>query len=141
MVLHKRLRVISIAFYLLIMLMGQIIAIPFFCWLVYNLFAFGSIDQLFALLASVGLVMIWNNHRKIRTAKILAVDIVCFFLLISPFVWRMTEVPIGLFSYMAFIIPATLFVLFYIAALFFGCKQYVRLRRITSLKTTHKSSV
>ena len=108
--------------------MGQMIGVPFFFWLAFTLFDFGNIDQLFAFFAVVGLVTICINHNKTRTAKLLALDLLCFFLLISPLIRRMTAVPIELFNYLAFIIPTTLFVSFYIASLFFGCKQYSQLK-------------
>jgi len=110
------------------MLMGQMIALPFFFWLLFTLFDFGNVDQLFAFLAVVGLVTICINQNKTRTSKILALDLLCFFLLASPLVRRMTTVPIELFNYLAFIIPTTLFGLFYMASLFFGCRQYSQIR-------------
>lgn len=125
---QKAYRVIAIISYLLIFLMGQMIGVPFFFWLAFTLFDFGNIDQLFAFFAVVGLVTICINHNKTRTAKLLALDLLCFFLLISPLIRRMTAVPIELFNYLAFIIPTTLFVSFYIASLFFGCKQYSQLK-------------
>lgn len=108
--------------------MGQMIALPFFFWLAYTLFDFGNIDQIFAFLAVVSLVTICINHNKTRTSKVLTLDLMCFFLLASPLIRRMTAVPIELFNYLAFIIPAALFALFYMASLFFGCRQYSQLK-------------
>jgi hypothetical protein len=114
------------------MLMGQMIALPFFFWLAFTLFDFGNIDQLFAFLAVAGLVTICINHKKARTSKILTLDLLCFFLLASPLFRRMTAVPIELFNYLAFIIPTALFALFYTASLFFGCRQYSQVKRSSS---------
>jgi hypothetical protein len=100
------------------------IGIPFFFWLLIKLFDFGKIDQLFAFFAVAGLVTICLNHNKARTSRILIIDLVCFLLLASPLIRRMTAVPIELFNYLAFIVPTTLFVLFYTASLFFGCRQF-----------------
>ena len=125
---QKAYRVIAIISYLLIFLMGQMIGVPFVFWLAFTLFDFGNIDQLFAFFAVVGLVTICINHNKTRTAKLLTLDLLCFFLLMSPLIRRMTAAPIELFNYLAFIIPTTLFVSFYIASLFFGCKQYSQLK-------------
>ena len=108
--------------------MGQMIGLPFFLWLLFTMFDFGSIDQLVALLAIVGLVIICVNHSKIRTSKILMLDLVCFVLLASPLVRRMTAVSTELFNYLSFIIPTALFALFYTASLFFGCKQYSQVK-------------
>lgn len=129
---QKTYRVIAVISYLLIMLMGQMIALPFFFWLAFTLFDFGNIDQLFAFLAVAGLVTICINHKKARTSKILTLDLLCFFLLASPLFRRMTAVPIELFNYLAFIIPTALFALFYTASLFFGCRQYSQVKRSSS---------
>jgi hypothetical protein len=110
------------------MLMGQMIALPFFFWLAFTLFDFGNIDQLFAFFAVVGLVIICINHDKPRTSKVLTLDVLCFFLLSSPLIRRMTAVPLELFNYLAFIIPTVLFAMFYTASLFFGCRQYSHLK-------------
>lgn len=123
---QKVFRIVSVIFYLFIILAGQMTGVPFFFWLLFTLFNFGSVDQLFAFLAVVGLVTICINHNGVRTSKILALDLLCFLLLASPIVRRMTGVPIELFNYLAFIIPTTLFVFFYIASLFFGCRQYTQ---------------
>jgi hypothetical protein len=100
------------------------IGAPLFFWLVFTLFDFGNIDQLFAFFAVVGLAIVCMNHNKTRTAKVLKLDLLCFFLLVSPLVMRMTAVPIELFNYLAFIIPTTTFLLFYTVSLIIGCKQY-----------------
>ncbi|QKG52248.1 hypothetical protein [Hymenobacter sp. BRD67] len=110
------------------MLMGQMIALPFFSWLAFTLFDFGNIDQFFAFLAVAGLVITCINRNKIRTSKVLALDFICFFLLASPLVRRMTAVPIELFNYLAFIVPTAMFLLLYIASLFFGCRQHSQVK-------------
>jgi hypothetical protein len=99
------------------------IGVPFFFWLLFTLFQLGNIDQLFAFLAVFGLIWTFVNRSRERTARVLALDIVCFLLLASPIVRRMTAVPIELFNYLAFIIPVTLFVLFFAASLFASCRQ------------------
>jgi hypothetical protein len=118
----------AIACHLLILLKGQMIAMPLACWLIFLLFDFGNTGQVFALLAAAGLVTVCINYNKTRTAKILALDFLCFFLLASPLVKMMTGVPIQLFNYLGFIIPAALFVLFYTASLILGCRQFLKQR-------------
>ncbi len=108
------------------------IGLPFFFWLIVTVFDFGDIDQLFAFLAIVGLVTICINHNKARTKKILLLDLLCFSLLVSPLLRRMTAVPIELFNYLAYIIPTTLFVLFYAASFLFGCRQNSRIKTTSS---------
>src|ERR1700753_1988459 len=91
------------------------IGIPFFLWLLKS-FDFGHIEQLFALLAVAGLIIFLVNYNKKRTTIIVASDVLIFILLASPIAERMIVVPIGLFNYLAFIIPVTIFVIFYAAS-------------------------
>jgi len=52
----------AIISYLLITLNGWFIGLPFCVWLAITLFDFGNIDQIFALIAVVGLVLIYINR-------------------------------------------------------------------------------
>ena len=121
---YKIAKLISIVSYLLIILMGSMIGLPFFFWLLFTLFDFGNIDQLFAFLAVIGLTLTFINRNKNRTLTILLIDIICFLLLASPLVRRMTAISIEKFNYLAFIIPTTIFGLFYIFSLYFSVRQY-----------------
>lgn len=130
--LQRILKIIAITSYLLIMLMGQIIALPFFFWLAFALFDFGNIEQLFAVFAAVGLITTFITINKIRTVKLLLLDILCFLLLASPLVWRMTAVPIELFNYWCFIIPTIIFALFYAASMISGYREYSKIKTTAS---------
>ena len=57
---------------------------------------FGNPDQLFAYLGVVGLTISFIKLNSTRTFKVLLLDIICFILLASPLVRRMTAVPIEL---------------------------------------------
>jgi uncharacterized membrane protein len=118
-------RIISLVAYCVIILKGQIVGLPFLLWLAFTVFDFGNIDQLFALLAVLGLILTSRNWNKTRTLKILLVDFVCFFLLAVPVMGRLNEVPLSMFNYGAFIIPAAVFVLCYLISLAYSCKQYL----------------
>lgn len=83
---QKIFRLIAIICYLLIILNGEMIGLPFFLWLSFTLFDFGNIDQLFALFALIGLTINFINTNKERAAKILLLDIFCFLLMASPIV-------------------------------------------------------
>lgn len=131
---YKIAKLISIASYLLIILMGSMIGLPFFFWLLFTLFDFGNIDQLFAFLAIIGLTITFINRNKNRTLTVLLLDIICFLLLASPLVIRMTAIPIENFNYLAFIIPTTIFVLFYIFSFYFSVRQYFLNKKNTSIK-------
>jgi hypothetical protein len=125
----KTYKLISILSYLLIILTGQIIGLPFFSWLLFTLFDFGNIDQLFAFLAVIGLTITFINRNKTRTLTILLLDLICFILLASPLARRMTAIQIEKFNYFAFIIPTIIFVLFYFVSLYFSIRQYLQVQK------------
>ena len=129
MKLLKTFKLISVVFYLLIIAMGQMIGLPFFFWLLYTVFDFGNIDQLFAFLAIYGLTISYVTRNSTRTSKILFLDIVCFLLLASPIIRRMTVVPINLFNYLGFIIPTLTFSLFYLISIGYSIKQYLQVQK------------
>jgi hypothetical protein len=126
----KTFKTIAIISYFLIILMGDMIGLPFFVWLFLTLFSFGDLDQLFAFLAVIGLTIIFITFNSTRTFKILLLDIICFILLASPIVRRMSVVPIELFNYWAFIIPATIFWIFYIVSLSYSVRQYLQHKKV-----------
>jgi len=128
---YKIAKLISIVSYLLIILTGSMIGLPFFLWLLLTLFDFGNIDQFFAFWGVIGLTITFINLNKNRTWKILLIDIACFFLLASPLVRRMTAIPIEKFNYLAFIIPTTTFCLFYIFSLCFSFRQHFQNQKTT----------
>lgn len=89
--------------------MGQMIGLPFICWLIFTSFDFGNIDQLFAIFGVVGIVINltkWKNN--------IPLTIISFILMLSPIISRMMQVPIELFDYLAFQIPLTIFVVTYL---------------------------
>ena len=130
---YKITKLISIVSYLLIMLMGSIIELPFFVWLLFTLFDFGNQDQLFALLGVSGLIINLIILNKTRTFKLLMLDIICFLLLASPILRRLTAIPIEKFNYLTFIIPTTIFSLFYIFSLCFSVRQYFQNQKSISV--------
>ena len=105
------------------------IGIPFFWFLLLALFDFVSIDQLFAFFAAVGLTISFITMNSTRTTKVLLLDILSFALLASAIIRRLTAVPIELFNYLAFILPTTIFVVFYILSVYFSFKQYYRIQK------------
>ena len=121
----KIFRTISIVAYSVIILKGQMIGLPFLLWLAFTVFDFGNIDQLFAVSAVLGLILIFRNWNKTRTQKILFVDFGCFLLLAIPILGRLNAVPLAMFNYGAFIIPTAAFVLCYLISLVYSCKQYL----------------
>lgn len=126
---QKLFKILAIVSYLLIILMGQMIGIPFFFWILFKLLEFWSIDQLFAFFAVIGLIISFPTMNSLRTKKILLLDILSFMLLASPIIWRLTAVPIELFNYLAFIIPTVIFAVFYLVSIYFSIRQYLQLKK------------
>jgi hypothetical protein len=92
--------------------MGQMIGLPFVCWLIFTSFDFGNIDQLFAILGVIGIVINltkWKNN--------IPLTIISFILMLSPIISRLVQVQIELFDYLAFQIPLTIFVVMYLTFL------------------------
>lgn len=120
----KTFKFIAIFSYLLIILAGEMIGLPFFIWLLFTIFDFGNGDQIFAFFGVIGLTISFLTLNSIRTFKILWLDIICFILLASPIIRRLTAIPIEKFNYLAFLIPTTIFGLFYVLSLCFSVRQY-----------------
>ncbi len=123
-------KVISIISYFFIILMGSMIGIPFFFWILFTIFDFGNPDQFFALLAIIGLLLNFLTRNKQKTLKILSLDILSFLLLISPLIRRMTAISIEKFNYLLFIIPTLIFVVFYIISIVLSVKKYLKNNKI-----------
>jgi hypothetical protein len=133
----KTFKTISIVSYLLIILIGQMIGLPFFFWLLYTLFDFGNIDQLFAIMGFIGLTISCKTFNSSRTFKVLISEIISFILLASPLIRRMTAVPIELFNYSAFIIPTTIFCLSYIVSFSYSVIQYQQIQKTLCNNTSN----
>jgi hypothetical protein len=112
-IMKNKVRIASIIAYLMIMLAGSMIALPFGCWLIFSIFNFGNIDnidQLFAILAIIGVLL---NLSKWKNNTLIAV--ISFLFMLSPLISRMLQVPIELFNYLAFEIPLVVFILTYVS--------------------------
>lgn len=107
--MKDKIRIISIVSYLLIILVGQMIGLPFIFWLIFTVFDFGNTDQLFAIFGVIGVGI---NLTKWKNKKLLT--IVSFALMLSPIISRLTQVQIEMFDYLAFEIPLTIFIIAYL---------------------------
>jgi hypothetical protein len=101
-------RSISIISYLIIILAGEMIGIPFILWLIFTIFDFGNIDQIFAILGIIGIGLNFSKWKN----KIL-ITIISFIFMLSPLFSRFLQVGIEKFDYLAFQIPLTIFILTY----------------------------
>jgi|SRR5690554_1508369 len=111
-------RTISIISYMLIILAGQMIGLPFIVWLIFTTFDFGNIDQLFAIFGLVGIIL---NLTKWRT-NIIA-TILSFLLMLSPIIGRLVQVPLEKFDYLAFQIPLAIFIVTYLTYIIINAKE------------------
>ncbi len=111
-------RITSIISYFFIILAGQMIGLPIILWLLFTAFQFGNIDQLFALLGLVGIIL---NFTKWKTK--IFVTMLSFLLMLSPIVSRLVQVPMEKFNYLAFQIPLAIFILTYITYIIINAKD------------------
>lgn len=107
--MKDKFRIIAIVSFLLIILKGDMIGLPFFLWLLFTVFDFGNIDQLFALFALLGVCMHLTKWKNKKLFTLLS-----FVLMLSPLIGRMVQVPLEMFNYRAFQIPFAIFVLAYL---------------------------
>lgn len=116
-------KIFAIISYFLIILAGEMIGLPFFLWLIFTLFDFGNTEQFFALLAVLGLIIVFIKMGSVRTVKNISLDIICLLLLSTQLARRLLIVPLEKFNYLAFIIPVTIFLLFYFVSIYFSMKN------------------
>ncbi|MDO1501392.1 hypothetical protein Q2T40_14755 [Winogradskyella maritima] len=102
----KKLKIILLLSYALIMLQGQIIGMPLIAWLVLVSFDFGNPDQIFVLLGVVGFILLTTKYSKLRKVILLG-----FVLMAMPIFKRITSVPLEQFNYWTFYIPLLIFVI------------------------------
>lgn len=111
--MNKKLQIISLISYSAIILMGEMIGIPFLIWLFYTSFDFASNGQLEAIIGLTGFILNFTKYIKPRFAKIIS-----FCLMITPLISRLIEVPIEKFNYLSFQIPLLIFVVLYLIMIF-----------------------
>ena len=104
-----KLQILSLISYSFIILMGEIIGLPFIFWLVFKSFEFGSAEQLYAVLGIIGFSLNFTKYIKIKFVKIIS-----FCLMIIPIVSRLVQVPIEKFNYLSFQIPLLIFIILYL---------------------------
>ncbi|AZA80136.1 hypothetical protein EG347_03030 [Chryseobacterium sp. G0186] len=112
------LRITSIISYLIIILAGQMMGLPFILWLLFTAFDFGNIDQIFAIFGTLGVILTmtkWKNKTSIT--------ILSFLCMLSLLVSRMVQNPIEKFNYMAFKIPFSIFIISYLVFIILNDKN------------------
>ncbi|SMC63726.1 hypothetical protein [Moheibacter sediminis] len=99
------LRYILFFSYSFIILIGWMSGVPFILWLVFTIFDFGNIDQIFAILAAIG-----TSLNFIKSKNNPAVILLSFAFMLSPLISRMIQVPIEAFDYLAFQMPLGIYI-------------------------------
>lgn len=94
-------------------LMGQMIGIPFIIWLFWTSFEFGNKDQIFAIIGLIGIISIFTKYYRNRILRVLI-----FGLMLTPIIRRLTEIPIEKFNYLAFQIPFMIFIASFMILIF-----------------------
>jgi len=88
------------------MLMGQIIPIPFIFWLSFTVFDFGNIDQIFAFLGLLGMIL-----NLIKFKYDILFSILSLALMIIAVASRLAYVSVEALNYPAFTIPLFIFLI------------------------------
>jgi hypothetical protein len=130
MKLSHIIRGLSMLAYFSIILKGMIIGIPFILFLFFTLFEWGTKTQVAVLFAFIGLISLVALRKRPKTTRTLLIEIIVFILLLLPILERITSVPISLFNYAAFIIPAISFIILYPLSLLFSYREINRDKRI-----------
>lgn len=105
---------------------GSMIAFPLIWFLFLALFVeWWTVGQFAALLAFIGLILISVFIKSPKTKRILMIEVIVFLLLLAPLLISITGVPISLFNYGAFIIPAISFIFLYLLSVFFSFREFV----------------
>lgn len=112
----RYLKIFSIISYSLIMLIGQMIPIPFILWL-FTVFDFGNIDQLFAFLGIAGVILSF-----IKSKYPALISLISFILMISAVASRLMYVSIEALNYPAFTIPFFIFITTQIILIFLNIR-------------------
>ena len=124
--LLKRYRVLktsSMLCYLCILFKGMVIPIPLGLCLLGWVFDFSNrLQQLCALGGLAGIVGMVIALKMQDRPKRLIIDLIGLMLLLLPIIARMTAIPISLFNYGAFYIPAICFLVLFLFSLFFAIR-------------------
>jgi hypothetical protein len=126
-------RTLAILSYLFIFLQGMMIAVPFGCMLLIGLFEAEPLTRILIILADLALLSLFILSFNQRNKNLLFIELIAYFLLLSPLVRILTIVPIEEFNYLLFIIPFTCFVVLYPLSVVFSFREYKRSRKTTGI--------
>jgi hypothetical protein len=109
----------------------MIIAIPFGYMLFVGLFEAETLTRIFIILADIALLTLFTLSFNQRSKRSLLIELIAYFLLLSPLIRILSIVPIDKFNYLLFIIPVISFVVLYPLSVLLSFRGYRH-----TLKTT-----
>ena len=124
-------RTFAIISYFFIFLQGMMIPVPLGCILFFGLFDAPWPNRIFVILADLSLVTLFLLSFCEKTKTTLTLEMIAFFLLLSPLIAVLTQFPLQQFSYFLFLFPASCFVVLFPLSILLSFREYR-----FSLKTT-----
>ncbi|WP_267401566.1 MULTISPECIES: hypothetical protein [unclassified Chryseobacterium] len=112
------LKIISVLSYCCILIMGMMIAVPMILFLIGTAIDFGNIDQVFAILGIVGIVLTFISWKEGVSKSIIA-----FLFMISPIISRLFQAPVESFNYLVFTAPLAIFIITYLIVIILQIKE------------------
>ena len=128
MKLSSILREVAVLIYFFIFFKGTYVSFPMILYLLFTVGDFGTAQQVFSGIAFIGLIIhFWHPSFKSKTKKLVVNGLVFIFLL-TPMVQKLFTLPLKLFSYRWFLMPALAFTFLYLGSLMllFQEKQQAR---------------
>ena len=124
-------KTLSILSYCLIMINGNIVAIPFIVYLIsasISIFNLDGINQsVTSLIGIIGLIIIKNFEEE--TFKSIFINFLGFLILLVPLIERLSSVSIELFNYLSFKIPLILFVVLFLIFMLISIFDYFKIKK------------
>jgi hypothetical protein len=115
---YNVLKLSAVISYLVITFKGSMIAFPLgLCIIGWIVFPESLVQTLYSVGALAGLIVIAIMVKRRNTRRRILYEMAALILLILPIVGRMTAIPMNLFNYGAFIIPASSFIILYLCSL------------------------
>ena len=116
---YKYFKIASLISYSLIMISGSMIGIPLIICLFSWLLDFGTLIELFALLAIFGIITSITLTKYQSNKNTFIIEVVLLGILLLPVIERFLSFPFHFFDTFYFIVPVCLFIIFYLSSLFF----------------------
>ncbi|HEX8315212.1 MAG TPA: hypothetical protein VF609_09470 [Flavisolibacter sp.] len=107
----------AILAYFVIFLKGTMISLPMFIYLLFTLTDFGTMQQIFSVIAFLGLIIYFSHPLALSPKQKFFLDSFVFLCLSAPVIYRLLSVHRDLYNYPLFVIPVVCFALLFLTAL------------------------